>query len=123
MPSSAQAAIQRSEPADGHLAADGPAASADAAVAAAGRAAQAGAVPLRLASADTLDAALVAMAARLRERAASVLAANGEDVRTARADGLADAFVDRLALTDSRIESICGQLCALAHDQGPAGRA
>jgi glutamate-5-semialdehyde dehydrogenase len=87
---------------------------ADAAVAAAGQAALAGSGSLRQVSDDTLDAALLAIAAQLRDRAASVLAANLGDLQAARADGLADAFVDRLALDDSRISAICAQLEALA---------
>jgi glutamate-5-semialdehyde dehydrogenase len=86
----------------------------DAAVTAAGQAALAGSGSLRQVSDDTLDAALRAMAAQLRDRAASVLAANHGDLRAARAEGLADAFVDRLALDETRIEAICAQLEALA---------
>jgi glutamate-5-semialdehyde dehydrogenase len=61
-----------------------------------------------------LDDALRAMADRLGRRAAPVLAANREDVRAARAGGLADALIDRLRLDKARVEAIAGQLRALA---------
>jgi glutamate-5-semialdehyde dehydrogenase len=87
---------------------------ADAAVVAAGQAARAGADALRDATPDCLDAALLAIAARLGERAADVIAANGDDVRAAKADGLPDAFVDRLTLDAGRVEAMADQLQALA---------
>jgi glutamate-5-semialdehyde dehydrogenase len=90
------------------------AAVADAAVAAAGRAALSAAAALRHVPADGLDEALRAIAARLAARAAAVLAANEADVRAAQANGLAAAFVDRLALDESRIRVMSDQLLALA---------
>jgi len=87
---------------------------ADAAVAAAGQAARAAAATLRDATADRLNDALLAIAARLDARAADVIAANSEDVRAAKADGLADAFVDRLTLDASRVETMTDQLRTLA---------
>ncbi len=85
-----------------------------AAVMAAARAAQDGARDLRHAPGETLDAALKAMAARLDQRAADVVAANDQDVRAARADGLPAAFVDRLLLDTQRVRAMSGQLLALA---------
>ena len=90
------------------------AATADAAVAAAGQAARAGAEPLRGMPADGLDEALRAIATHLAKNAHAVLDANADDVRTARADGLADAFVDRLTLDAARVEAMASQLGALA---------
>jgi glutamate-5-semialdehyde dehydrogenase len=87
---------------------------ADAAVATAGHAALAAAGQLRQMPADGLDEALRAIAARLRERAAEVLAVNADDVRAARAEGTAAAFVDRLTLDEARVEAMAGQLRALA---------
>ena len=84
------------------------------AVAAAGQAAQAAAGRLRQMPADGLDETLRGMAARLRERAAEVVAANAEDVRAARAGGLASAFVDRLTLDAGRVAGMAGQLETLA---------
>ena len=96
-------ALRSSEPDDGA-----------AGVLAAGHAARAGAAALRAMSAGGLDAALRAIAARLTARSGDVLAANAEDVRAARAEGLADAFVDRLALDQARIAAMSDQLLALA---------
>ena len=87
---------------------------ADAAVAAAGQAARAGSAALRDADAGQLDEALLAMAARLSEQAAVVIAANAEDVRAAKAQGLADALIDRLALDAARVEAMADQLLILA---------
>ncbi len=87
---------------------------ADAAVVAAGQAARRAAGALRDATSDSVDGALLAIAARLGERAAAVIAANAEDVRTAKADGLPDAFVDRLTLDAGRVEGMQDQLQALA---------
>jgi glutamate-5-semialdehyde dehydrogenase len=87
---------------------------AQAAVVAAGHAASAGVGPLRDMPADGLDEALRAMATHLVKRADAVIAANAEDVRTARADGLADAFVDRLTLDADRVAAMADQLRTLA---------
>jgi glutamate-5-semialdehyde dehydrogenase len=96
-------------------AADAPAApDPDAAVAAAGTAARRATAALRQLPDDDLDEALRAIAARLTERAGPVLAANAEDVRAARAAGLAAGFVDRLMLDEARIASIASQLHTLA---------
>ena len=54
------------------------------------------------------------MAAQLTDQASVVLAANAEDLRVARAEGLAPAFVDRLTLDESRIGAMADQLLALA---------
>ena len=68
------------------------------AVSAAGQAARSAAASLRAATADGLNEALRLIARRLADQAAAVLAANADDVRAARQDGLAEAFVDRLTL-------------------------
>jgi len=93
-----------------------------AAVAAAGRAAMAAADGLRQMPADGLDETLRAIAARLAERAAVVAAANSDDVRAARAEGLASAFVDRLTLDEGRIAGMADQLRALAGVAAEPGR-
>jgi glutamate-5-semialdehyde dehydrogenase len=84
------------------------------AVMAAGRAASAAAGSLRDMTADGLDAALRAIATRLLQRADVVIAANADDVRTAREDGLPEAFVDRLTLDAARIDAMAEQLRTLA---------
>ncbi len=85
-----------------------------AAVVSAGQAARCGAATLRAIPDDGLDEALRAIAARLHERAEAVLAANEADVDAARADGVPEAFVDRLALDARRIGAMSDQLMALA---------
>jgi glutamate-5-semialdehyde dehydrogenase len=85
-----------------------------AAVEAAGQAARRAAASLRDVPTDDLDEALRLMARRLGERAAPVLAANAADVRAARKDGLAEAFVDRLTLDERRVRAMASQLHALA---------
>ena len=86
----------------------------DTAVVAAGQAARRAAGALRDATSDSLNGALLAIAARLGERAGDVIAANAEDVRAAKADGLPEAFVDRLTLDAGRVEAMHDQLQALA---------
>jgi glutamate-5-semialdehyde dehydrogenase len=87
---------------------------ADAAVKAAGQAASAGAGPLRDVPADGLDEALRSIATYLLRRADVVIAANADDVRAAKAQRLADAFVDRLTLDARRVEAMADQLRTLA---------
>ena len=90
------------------------AAEADAAVIAAGQAASAAAGALRSVPADGLDDALRAIATQLVQSARVVLDANAEDVRAAKANGLADAVADRLTLDASRVEAMADQLRTLA---------
>ena len=97
------------------------AAAAARAVTTAAQAAQAGAQVLRQAPADALDEALAAMAALLGRQSAAINDANAADVRAARADGLADAVIDRLILDPERIRGSSAQLQALA--RMPAGPA
>jgi glutamate-5-semialdehyde dehydrogenase len=95
---------------------------ADAAVGAAGAAAHAAAPSLRDAPDRVLDEALGHIARRLAGQAPAVLAANAEDVRAARADGLPEAFVDRLRLDSGRVAAMAGQLGALAAVASPPAR-
>ena len=90
------------------------AAEAKAAVIEAGEAARTAVGPLLHRPAADLDQALRSMAARLTERAGVVLAANKLDVEAATAAGLAAGFVDRLALTETRIGTMADQLRTLA---------
>jgi glutamate-5-semialdehyde dehydrogenase len=90
-----------------------------AAVEAAGQAAGRAAAPLRDVSADGLDEALRLIARRLEAHAATVLAANADDVRAAREAGLAEAFVDRLTLGEHRLAAMVSQLRALAAIEVP----
>ena len=86
----------------------------DKAVEEAARAARGTVADLAVVPDEVLDGALLAMADRLGGAAEAVLAANAQDVRTARADGIQDALLDRLRLDEARLEAIAGQLRALA---------
>jgi len=61
-----------------------------------------------------LNDALRIMADRLSGQPAGVIEANEADLAAARADGLADALLDRLRLNQARLEAMAGQLRALA---------
>ena len=89
-------------------------AEAEAAVIEAGEAARMAAGPLLHRPAAELDQALRSMADRLAEHASVVLEANAQDVGAATAAGLAAAFVDRLALDETRIGTMADQLRTLA---------
>ncbi|MGF1544959.1 MAG: glutamate-5-semialdehyde dehydrogenase [Parvularculaceae bacterium] len=88
-----------------------------------GRNARAAARELAVASTQTKTAALAAAAAALRERRADIVAANAKDIEKARADGKTDAFVDRLALTDERVNAIAGAVEEIVALPDPVGRA
>src|SRR5262245_15607125 len=69
--------------------------------------ARAAARVLALAPAEQKNRALEAMERAIRSHAATILAANAEDVADARASGDAtSAFIDRLALTPARVEAM-----------------
>ncbi len=84
------------------------------AVARAARAARAAAAGLAAVPDAVGDDALLRMADALGHAAADVLAANDEDMRAARADGLGQGLLDRLRLDEKRLDAIAGQLRALA---------
>ena len=81
-----------------------------------GQAARAASALLASASSSAKNAALLALARRIREQRAPLQATNGGDVAAAQAAGLAAPMVDRLKLTDSAIEQMaegCEQVAAL----------
>ena len=61
---------------------------------------------LALAPTERKNAALHAIAAALLEHAGEILAANAIDVERGRAAGLSPALLDRMLLTQARLESI-----------------
>src|SRR5579871_5946158 len=65
--------------------------------------ARAAARVLALAPAEQKDRALQAIERAIRAKAASILAANAEDVAEVRASGATSAFIDRLTLTQGRV--------------------
>lgn len=87
-----------------------------------GRDARAAARRVGTAPATQRDAALSAMAAALRERAAAILAANRQDLADARAAGLTASFIERLALDETRLEAIAQAVADIAALPDPVGR-
>jgi len=71
-----------------------------------GEAALAASEVLALADAQVKNRALAAAAAALRARRADILAANAHDLARARERKLSSALLDRLELTDQRVESM-----------------
>jgi glutamate-5-semialdehyde dehydrogenase len=67
-----------------------------------------------------VDAALAGMARRLSSARPAVLAANEEDVAAARAGGMSAGLLDRLRITEERLESMAEQLRLLAGAPHPA---
>ncbi|MCK9895340.1 glutamate-5-semialdehyde dehydrogenase [Frankia sp. AgB32] len=83
--------------------------------------ARAAAAELAPLSRERKDRALLAMAEALPVRSAEILAANAEDVETARAAGTAPAMVDRLTLTPARLAGIADGLRQVAALDDPVG--
>ncbi len=86
-----------------------------------GAAARAAAAAMAAASTAAKDAALRALAARLREHGPELLAANARDLDAARAAGLAAPLLDRLALTPKIIDTVaegCEQIAAMPDPVG-----
>jgi glutamate-5-semialdehyde dehydrogenase len=86
-----------------------------------GRRAKAAAALLASAATADKDAALVAAADLLEQRAGDVLAANQVDVEAAEAAGLDAGPLDRLRLTDARIAAMADGLRAVAGLPDPVG--
>jgi glutamate-5-semialdehyde dehydrogenase len=84
---------------------------------------QARAASRRLAAATTAEknAALLHLAAALRRDKAALLAANAEDLATARANGLEAALLDRLALSDKGVDSMAEGVEQVARLPDPIG--
>jgi glutamate-5-semialdehyde dehydrogenase len=88
----------------------------DAYMAHVGAAARAASTLVAAASSAAKNAALVALASRLRADRAALAAANDKDVAAARVAGLAEPMVDRLKLTPKVLETVaegCEQLAAM----------
>ena len=86
-----------------------------------GRRARAAAGALAQAPTEAKNDALHGMAANIRARGADILSANEKDVARAREMGKPEAFIDRLALDEARIEAIAAGLEAIAELPDPVG--
>src|SRR6185437_16702970 len=71
-----------------------------------GAQARAAARVLSLASPEQKNRALDAMERAIRSHASAILAANAEDVAEARGNDATQAFIDRLTLTQARIDAM-----------------
>ncbi len=85
------------------------------------RAAKKASVGLRVLSADAKNAALGAIAASIDSRRAQIRGANARDVEKGGKAGLTLAMLDRLTLTDKRIDDIIAALHAIAAQEDPVG--
>jgi glutamate-5-semialdehyde dehydrogenase len=85
------------------------------------RAARRAADALALCSTRVKDEALTQMARALEEKSAALLEANRTDLERARARGLTRAFIDRLTLTEARIEQMANGLREIAAFPDPVG--
>ena len=83
--------------------------------------AKAGARALMKASSEQKNAALLAMARGIRESAEALGKANALDITYAKEKGLTDAMIDRLTLTDARIEEMALGLEQIATLPDPVG--
>jgi glutamate-5-semialdehyde dehydrogenase len=86
-----------------------------------GTAARTAAKALALATPEQKTTALREMAAKIRRSAADILMENQRDLENARAKELKSSFVDRLTLTDARIEAMAKGLEDIAALPDPVG--
>ena len=76
---------------------------------------------LALQNASEKNAALCAVAEALDKNRASIIAANEEDVKNARAAGISESIIDRLLLNDKRIDGIIDSLRIVIGQTDPVG--
>jgi glutamate-5-semialdehyde dehydrogenase len=86
-----------------------------------GRAAREAARSLALASSRAKSEALLAMARGLDEKAPAIIEANRADLERARGQGHPRAFLDRLTLTDARVEDMATAIRQIAALPDPVG--
>jgi len=85
------------------------------------RAAREASRPLSLASARLKNDALTQMARGLEEKASAILRANRADLQRARGEGHPRAFLDRLTLTDARVEEMAAGVRQVGALPDPVG--
>jgi glutamate-5-semialdehyde dehydrogenase len=86
-----------------------------------GRRARSAARVLALASTERKNAALAAMAGEIRRCTAAILASNSDDLADSRCSGASPAFLDRLTLTEQRIEEMAAGVETVAALADPVG--
>jgi len=87
-----------------------------------GRRARKAARAMALASAETKDTALRAVAERIRASAAAILRENARDVSAAKAAGQTSALIDRLTLDEARLSGIADAVEKIGALPDPVGR-
>jgi glutamate-5-semialdehyde dehydrogenase len=85
------------------------------------RRARAAARALALAPAEQKNRALDAIERAIRAHMAQILAANAEDVAEVRAGGASGAFIDRLALTEARVQAMADGVRTVRDIADPVG--
>ena len=86
-----------------------------------GQAARAASRQLAVLSTARKNAALLAIADALEAQAATVLAANAQDIAAGRAKGLSEALLDRLLLNEKRLAALAGDTRRVATLPDPVG--
>jgi glutamate-5-semialdehyde dehydrogenase len=76
---------------------------------------------LSLAPPEQKNRALTAMERAVRANAAAILAANAEDVADVRSSGATGAFIDRLTLTQARIDAMADGIATVREIPDPVG--
>lgn len=87
-----------------------------------GKRAKAAANELRISDAGMRISALKKIASNLKNMRSDILAANKKDVAKAAADGLSDAMIDRLALTEISIDQMAKAVVDIADSPEVAGK-
>lgn len=67
------------------------------------------------------NSALAKIAEQLKDRQSDILAANAKDIENARQQGLSDALIDRLLLTESRLDNIIHEVKHIISLADPVG--
>lgn len=86
-----------------------------------GQQAKAAAMQLAVTSTAIKNQALLAMASALKTRQPEILAANQQDISAAREAGLNDAMLDRLLLTEARLDGIIADIHNVVKLVDPVG--
>ncbi len=86
-----------------------------------GRKARIGASALKIASAEQKRTALLTAAGAINAHRKQILAANALDMAAAKEKGISGAFLDRLLLTDARIDGIVEAVRTIAELPDPVG--
>lgn len=87
-----------------------------------GKNAKRAAAGLAVASTDSKNTILKAMAQALRDNCKEILAANAEDIEKGRQNGMAESLIDRLMLTSARIEDMARGIEDVASLPDPVGQ-